>query len=192
MRLLDVDGDGMVDVVRGEGSNRKVYLNRGETPDLLVSATSPLGGVTSFGYTPSTQFDNTGGDGVPDLPQVIPLVTSVSINDANGTTESTTLDYEGGVFDASDRELRGFRRVTATRAPDGRTTTTLYHQDVARAGLVESVEIRNLQGFLFARIENTYLPDADGVAPYTPLRASTARLEYDGQATPRRSLSPWS
>ncbi len=123
------------------------------------------------------------------MPQVIPLVTSVSINDANGTTESTTLDYEGGVFDASDRELRGFRRVTATRAADGRTTTTLYHQDVARAGLVESVEIRNLQGFLFARIENTYLPDADGVAPYTPLLASTARLEYDGQATPRRSLA---
>ncbi len=187
VRLLDVDGDGMVDVVRGEGSNQTVYLNRGEIPDLLTAVTSPLGAQTSFGYTPSTQFDNTGGD-APDLPQVLPLVTSISINDANGTNETTTLDYEGGVFDANDRELRGFRRVTATRAADGRSTTTLHHQDVARAGLVESVEIRNGQGVMFARSENTYAPDADGLAPYTPLLASTSRLEFDGQSTPRRSL----
>ncbi len=188
-RFLDVDGDGMVDVVRGEGNTKKVYLNRGAIPDLLIGVTSPLGAQTTFGYTPSTRFDNTGGDGVPDLPQILPLVTSIAINDANGTTQTTTLDYEGGVFDASDRELRGFRRVTATRAADGRKTTTLFHQDVARAGLVESVEIRNGQGTLFTRTENTYLADADGIAPYAPLLASTARLEYDGQAIPRRSLA---
>jgi hypothetical protein len=82
--------------------------------------------------------------------------------------------------------------VTATRGAASRTTTTLYHQDAARAGLVESVEIRDGLGALFARTESTYTPDADGLAPYTSLLASRARLEYDGQATPRRSLITFS
>ncbi|MCI0636015.1 MAG: hypothetical protein L0206_19180, partial [Actinobacteria bacterium] len=112
-----------------------------------------------------------------------------SVDDANGTVQTTTLDYEGGVFDPAERELRGFRRVTATRSADGRTTTTFYHQDPARAGLVESVEIRDGQSVLFARTERTYTPDADGMAPYTSLLASETRLEFDGQAEPRRSLN---
>jgi YD repeat-containing protein len=156
----------------------------------MTEVTSPLGAVTTFAYTPSTAFDNTGGD-APDLPQTLPLVTTVSVDDANGTVQTTTLDYEGGVFDPAERELRGFRRVTATRSADDRTTTTLYHQDAARAGLVESVEIRDGQGLLFARTESTYTPDADGLAPYTSLLASRARLEYDGQTEPRRSLTTY-
>ena len=187
-RLIDIDGDGMVDVVQGEGyTTFSVQLNRGNIPDLMTSATSPLGAVTSFAYTPSTAFDNTGGN-APDLPQTLPLLTTVSVDDANGSVQTTTLDYRGGVFDPVDRELRGFRRVTETRSADGRTTTTRYHQDAGRAGLVESVEIRDGQGTLLERIENTYMA-GQIVPPFTPLLTSTTRLEYDGQAEPRRSLT---
>ena len=190
-RIADLDGDGMIDLIRAyDVSPQQALLNEGEVPDLLMRSVTPLGAVTTFDYTPSTAFDNTGGN-APDLPRILSLVTSVSVDDANGTVQTTTLDYEGGVFDPAERELRGFRRVTATRGADERTTTTFYHQDAARAGLIESVEIRNGAGVLFARTERTYTPDADGVAPYTSLLASERRLEYDGQTEPRLSLTTY-
>ncbi|MFQ5425814.1 MAG: SpvB/TcaC N-terminal domain-containing protein, partial [Gaiellales bacterium] len=91
VRLADVNGDGMTDIVRSQGSTNDVYLNQGSVPDLLVGVTNPRGGVTQIGYAPSTQFDNTGADAIPDLPHVIQVVTSIATDDGFGTVATTNL-----------------------------------------------------------------------------------------------------
>ena len=63
--LLDVDSDGMPDIVQsldGDGNRdgsmdgNHVYLNKGSVPDLLTSVEAPLGAKTTLAYGPSTDF----------------------------------------------------------------------------------------------------------------------------------------
>jgi hypothetical protein len=122
-RFDDVDGDGMIDIVQSQAASQLVYLSRGEVPDLLEEVTTPLGGITRLEYTPSTAFDNTGGDGVPDLPQVLQLLTKTTSIPGHGQPNLvTTYAYAGGVYDPPTRELRGFRQVSVT-APNGVVST---------------------------------------------------------------------
>jgi RHS repeat-associated protein len=198
VRLVDIDGDGMTDVVRSEGREfspdiSRVYLNRGEVPDLLVQVTTPLGGTVNFDYKPSTAFDNTGSDEIPDLAAVLQLVTRIEVDGGAeaGPPMVTTLAYAGGLFDAEDRELRGFAEVTATRAD--RRTITHFHQDAARAGLVadERVVTESNPAQCWSGTDNVYT--SDPTPPYVVLLKSQVRLEYDGQpcsgpgSTPRRT-----
>lgn len=189
VRFGDLNGDGMVDLIRKVGSQAEVHLNRGSVPDLLVGITNPLGGTTAITYVPSTTFDNTGGDGLPDLPQVLQLVDSIQIdtdaNPANGGVATTQFSYEGGFYDAEEREFRGFAKVVATEVEIGRSRVTLFHQDDARVGLPfdESVAVGTEK---WSQVQTTYTPDTDG-PPYESLPKITDVFEWDGTAQARRS-----
>ena len=193
-RLVDLNGDGLVDVIRSDkelDDENDALLNQGLIPDLLRSTTNELGGTTTFTYGPSTRYDNTGDDDLPDLPQVHQVVTSLTVDDGDPETppQVTALSYAGGRWNAQEREFRGFAEVEATRELDGRTTVTRFHQDDARAGLVESVTVLDAAGNLWSSSETTYT--ADDVEPYISLPETVIRSEYDGFATPRRSLTEY-
>lgn len=185
VRLLDVDGDGMTDLVSAFGSSRAVYLNRGSVPDLLVGIQHASGGATSIAYAPSTGFDNTGADGLPGLPQVVQVVVSITTDDARGHLDTTSFDYAGGLFDAAERRFLGFRSVSALRA-DGRETRTFHHQDPARAGLPERTLVLSVPPsgprLCWAETRTGYTP-AGPAPPWVSLPESRLRLEYDGAAT---------
>ena len=190
LRLVDVDGDGMVDVVRSEGSVSRVYLNRGEVPDLLEQVTTPIGGTIQYGYAPSTQFDHSGGDAIPDLPAVLQLVTSITMDGGPGAGPPvvTTFSYLDGRFDAEDRELRGFGRVVSTRGD--RRTVSYFHQTPALAGLVAAERVTSADDpdRCWSGADHFYTPDAS--PPYVSLLTSQVRLEYDGlpcTGSPRRT-----
>lgn len=199
VRLLDLDGDGMTDVVRSSGGTDELYRNRGVVPDLLESITTPLGGRTTFRYVPSTAFDHTGNtapplappesDGIPRLPHVLQLVREIEISPGTEPAARTTFDYAGGVYDPEARELRGFRRVTATRA-DGRRVVTHFHQDEARAGLVEREDVFDAgpPERLLRSTLHVYTPDADG-PPWVSLLARRVEAEHDDPADPRALAS---
>jgi hypothetical protein len=70
VRIVDLDGDGLVDILKATESVQQAYLNLAVPPDLLTSVATPAGGTTRFEYGPSTRYDNTGGDGLGDLPSV--------------------------------------------------------------------------------------------------------------------------
>jgi RHS repeat-associated protein len=188
VRFVDLDGDGMTDVVRAVEGAAEVWLHEGVTPDLLASVTSPFGGVARLEYAPSTRFDHSGADGRADLPQVLPLLSAIETDDGVSPPARTTFAYRGGLFDAAARRLRGFREVTTT-LPDGRTSGTRFHQDEARAGLVESTSLRAADGALWEETSHLYTPDDDGAAPWRSLLASTTRIEWDGGGAPRRLRS---
>lgn len=197
LRLVDLDGDGMTDLVRSFGSSNEVYRNRGQVPDLLETLTSPLGARTTWRYTPSTAFDHTGNqaapfeprvsDGTPHLPQVLSLVTEIEISAAGAAPARTTFSYEGGVFDAAMRELRGFRAVTATR-DDGRATVTHFHQDEALAGLVEREDVFSAGARRWRSLEYRYTAGSV-VPPFVSLLARRVETDYEEPASPRALAS---
>lgn len=141
VRLADVNGDGLPDLlIAGPAGTRNTYLNQGTRPDLLTGIVSPMGGTTSLTYTPSTQFDNTGGDGMPDLATPVWVVSAITTDDGMGQAGSvatTTFDYAGGAFDGARREFRGFEMVSSTR-PDGSVVERHFHQSDGLQGFEKS------------------------------------------------------
>ncbi|MBW2698292.1 MAG: hypothetical protein JRE70_17555, partial [Deltaproteobacteria bacterium] len=132
-RMVDMNGDGMIDFIFSLGSVSRVWLNRGRVPDLLEEVSNPLGGAIKIEYTPSTSYSNKGADSDPDLPQIMQVVSEVSVDDGRDEPIVTSYSYRDGMFDALRREFRGFGRVTATNA-EGTKTTTQYHQTDALTG----------------------------------------------------------
>lgn len=199
LRLVDLDADGMIDLVRSIGGVDELYRNRGRIPDLLETLISPLGARTAWTYTPSTAFDHTANqaapfephvsDGLPHLPQILPLVTAIEVAAGGEEASRTTFSYEGGVFDAATRELRGFRRVVATRQ-DGRSTITHFHQDEARSGLVEREDVFSpgTEARRWRSLELFYTEDTDG-PPFVSLLEQRIATDFDEALSPRSLAS---
>jgi len=188
VRLVDLDGDGMTDLVRSLGNDVEVRLARGDVPDLLAAAELPLGARLAWVYGPSTGFDHRaealpGSDEppglLPRLPQLLPLVTGVEVHDGVGAPGVTRFHYAGGRFDAAARTLRGFRQVTATRS-DGRETRWRFHQDEARAGLLESETSGDAHGPL-REVRHRYTPTGPE-PPFVSLLQERAETTWDGGA----------
>jgi len=186
VRLVDLDGDGMTDLVRSNGVANEVYLNKGEVPDLLETVTAPLGGKTTFGYSPSTSFPGADGISHAYLPQVLQVVSAIAVFDG-ATSTTSSVSYKGGLFDPVNRELRGFREV-ATIRPDGRKTVAFFYQDEPKAGLVEREELRNAAGVVWLRTEHRYTVDTDG-PPFISLPSLEVLTESDPQTSPRTTGS---
>ncbi len=175
VRMVDLNGDGMPDIIRRHhGKGHRVYLNKGRVPDLLVRITNRQGGKTSFTYTPSTKFANT------HLPQVLQVVSEVEVDSGEGVTQFRSFDYAGGLLDPTEREFRGFARVTATHG-DGTAISTTYHQSTGLGGLPITREVRDGNGNLWRTTEFEYVDD--DTAPFTRLEKARTVHEYDGEST---------
>ena len=173
----------MVDIVRSDGVTApQVYLNRGQVPDLLTAATTPIGGTTRFAYQPSTRYLGDGLDLHP-LPDPIQVVSSVTVDDGNGNVGTTSFTYGDPWLDPTERQFHGFGHVSATR-PDGRVVATTFCQGDPCDGSPLTQQVY-AQQTLQAGMEYTYTPST--TAPFVTLPTRIDRLEYDGSATPRRS-----
>jgi RHS repeat-associated protein len=179
LRILDLDGDGMSDLLEGGADPPRVHLNRGSPPDLLVRVQSPFGATTTLEYRPSSDFEHVGDDGVADLPQVRPVVSAITQDDGRGTRGSTRFEYAGGAFAAAERAFRGFARVLATD-PLGNASEVHFHQDAARAGLPERRELRDASGGLWRVERFEYEDDPD--PPYRRLETARSVEDHDGDA----------
>jgi len=127
VRLVDVNGDGRPDVTLGpDAGGWHTMLSKAPIPDLLASISNGIGGTTSITYTPSTTYVNT------QLPFALPVVSSVSTNDGNGTAATTSYSYYDGYFHTANREFRGFGGVDVSgpAGPNGERvyTQTWFHQ----------------------------------------------------------------
>jgi len=156
------------------------------TPDLLAVATSPLGGKQIFTYTKSALENNPGLH--LNMPVVKTLTMDAGVDPEVAPPTVTTFSYSGGLYDGTDREFRGFRMVKATRMVDGRVTETLFHQDLERAGLVESSVTRDALGNAVVETRAFYTDDDAPGAPFVRLPAtmfSTELAAAGSSAAPR-------
>src|SRR5579884_1007167 len=131
----DFNGDGKIDIASANGGTIWVKQSNAFKVDLLSSISNGIGGTTTIGYTPSTQYSNS------CLPFPIQTVSSIATStptiDGSTQTSTTTYSYDGGCFYIPERDFRGFNHVTAT-GPVGPNleqaiTQTWFHQgnDVA-------------------------------------------------------------
>ena len=137
------------------GEVQKVAANRNSgRPDLLVRMENGVGGATTLEYRPSTQWNNTGGDRITDLPFNVWTVTRIESNDGmcdeqEGTCATdgshklvTNIRYQNGRFDTAEREFRGFQLVWSEDADPPElhlVTQTWFLQDAYRKGKVLQV-----------------------------------------------------
>ena len=185
----DFNGDGMSDILYVKHIElTDVYshwyvMTSNSSDDLIRTIDNGVGGTTNITYTPSSKYDN-------DLLNfVVQTVSSIKVNDGSGNESETTYEYTGGKYDIADRDFRGFETVKTT-GPVGTTSKTWFKQDGVYKGLPYRTEVKDDQGDLYSKIENTYestSPHTDVIFPYLE---QSDEYVYDGDGmSPRQATT---
>ncbi|MFZ1987607.1 MAG: LamG-like jellyroll fold domain-containing protein [Minisyncoccia bacterium] len=132
LRFADVNGDGMPDLISAHNtaSTSIVYFNNGSKTDVLIQATYPQGGNSTFGYKSSQSYTSGGILLSPQLPLALNTLQSIAMSDGVNAYASTTYSYESGRYyyaNPFDRRFSGFSKITKTD-PVGNVTKSFYHQ----------------------------------------------------------------
>ena len=130
VRLADMTGDGVLDLVRSvcDSSNLKgVYLNDGDFsdtinhPDTLTSITSATGEQTEVKYLTTPLYkDENNALYNPNLPLIINTVRHIVKNDGFGNRATTTYSYSNGEYYFSDPRNSKFAGFASTTRTDRR------------------------------------------------------------------------
>jgi len=192
-RLADVNGDGLADSIRNidepthitpcSSSEIKTYLNNATKGRLLMGVKNSLGGVINITYVSSSTMNNTGEDGMWDLPFNVWVVESVAKNNgmegSQKVIEKLEHNFSGGVYSPEDREFRGFA-FASEKHPDGSVFKHYYYQDGGRKGKEFKSELYDSSNKLFSKTE--YLWQTTNINGYyiTNL-VEQSFFDYDGK-----------
>ncbi len=160
--VVDVNGDGMADIVGFGAENVSVSLASGPMPDLLTGAVNGIGGGHRIDYAPlsdATIYTNDEGaagylhSGVTRFyDQDLPTYPNATLggassyvvsgytaqNDPNVNSAAYSYTYSYSYADAQinleGRGWQGFRTVTLLNRQTGRETVTSYNQDFPLTG----------------------------------------------------------
>jgi RHS repeat-associated protein len=141
--FMDINGDLLPDFVDGCcNPENPVFLNNSVIPDLLSHVTNNLGGSLDITYNPSTVYDNTGGDGKPDLPFIKYVAASITQGDGRVGFYTTKYFYGNGRYSPEAKEFRGFGYVRADQMRDSqnyeKVTETWFLQDPVKKGKIQT------------------------------------------------------
>jgi hypothetical protein len=175
IRQMDVDGDGLFDIVIGPDANGKwYYLGNNSPGDLLNGISNAMGAMETISYKPITNLSvYTKGSGatypVIDIQSPMYVVSQSQLTGV-GTTLTTTYQYGGLKADVSGRGLLGFNWQRATQGETQLTVRTDYRQDWPYLGLPSQIKKTITGGGgpngQLSLVSNTYdcLNPADGAA----------------------------
>jgi RHS repeat-associated protein len=212
VRLADMDGDGMVELLYSryptDAAMHYVDFSPGAQPFLLASIANGLGRTIRIDYQPSTYFSvadwDAGQPWTTMLPFPVQLVSRVTVHDANSDAAYVTdYRYADGYYDGGEKEFRGFARAQSIQHGDESATTTvnrLYYDtgrtDESRKGLLLQSEVLTVGGECagsfsgcLARTVNqltTRLLHAEGAGRQVAYSfvSQTDRLLHEGESTP--------
>ena len=192
IQVGDFNGDGLADpaVFHPITGNGELTFSSGQVVDLLSTQTNALGGRVSLTYIPSSLLDNTGGDGLSDLPFVVPVVNTLTMHDGMGNAYVTRYSYAGGVYDAQDKEFRGFAQVTVTD-PQGTKSDLLFHQDPQKKGRLERSRLADAGGNLYAEELNAWTCEVPAAGVSFCRLARTVRPSFVSNATIKENASSY-
>ncbi|MCJ7530271.1 MAG: FG-GAP-like repeat-containing protein [Anaerolineales bacterium] len=154
--FVDVTGDGKADAVAyfiggdDNGAHLHVALSEYPVPNLMTSISNGGGATTNYTYTPSSAYQNT------RLPFIVRTVSRIMVDDGYGNQAATNYTYQGGLYDFTKRDFRGFAQVKIEDEVTGLVTETHYHQDEVFQGRVAWSETRDAAGVLAGRVDNTW------------------------------------
>lgn len=198
----NINGDGIIDTIQsyniysfysyfGGGYDKydeyykKIWFSNSTIPDLLSQVRSSGGGLTNFTYNASTQYNNTGDDGISDLHFSSPVLTKMVVDNgmtsAHYTNSTTTYSYEGGLYNPDDKEFRGFNYVKEVN-PWGTSSEHYFHQDEAMKGKEYTTQVNDSGGAPYAKTVNQWnWTNSSGILEV--LLNQTDSYTYDGNAS---------
>ena len=155
LRVADLDGDGLDDLVTWLGSELRYRRHAGPMPDLLLTARDGLGAEVGFAYAPLTRpgvHAKGAGSTYPDrdLQDGRQVVTAMVMNDGAGLDAKVTLayTYAGLRANSHGRGDLGFaeRHVTEQGIPDALVRKEGYRQDYPYTGLPDGETLARANG----------------------------------------------
>jgi YD repeat-containing protein len=187
--IEDLDGDGKIDL--GEywdtSGDINLFLSSGPPVDLLKTITNSLGGMTTNGYISSGKAESCASN--PQyLPMKLQTVCSVIQNDGLGNSFATTYLYEGGKYDPTSREFRGFSRVKAVD-PTGAYNKTFFLQTNELKGRPSQVESFGPDDALYSRTLKTwdYFPISGATGVIFPFLKQEDGYIFDATTTAKHT-----
>jgi RHS repeat-associated protein len=203
VRIADIDGDGLPDILHADYSGTPVtFINNGHKVDSLTQITNNKGGASTVAYKPSTQYMSGGTLLNPKLPLILETVSQVSNNDGLGNSVTASYIYAGGsyYFDSSvpnNRKFANFGTITKADAA-GNTAKTHFHQGNAldsahgeysdeywKIGKPYRVEMANSSGSIYAKTINKWDSYDLGSGRKFVKLAQTVYSTSDGDTSPR-------
>ncbi|MCX6757958.1 MAG: FG-GAP-like repeat-containing protein [Candidatus Nomurabacteria bacterium] len=139
LQLMDINGDGLNDLIRSRYAFNDVYLNNNQTKvNVLTKITYLTGGITDIAYKSSTKYlDSSGNLLNPNLPYPVQVVQNIKNTDpVRNIASRHQYEYSGGDkrYDgAFDHKFSGFGKVIDKETNfDGSTVYSqkniYYHQ----------------------------------------------------------------
>ncbi len=139
VRLMDLDGDNMIDFVKSGPNNtyptdsheKKVMIHNATVPDLLKTVEYPEGGLLQVSYKQSPLYKNSlNKNRNPLLPRVLNTVFTLTYDDKVTTPYTDTYSYDGGSYffgSSTNRYFAGFGTTTVVDSI-GNITKSYAHQ----------------------------------------------------------------
>lgn len=172
----DYNGDGKTDIGFFHMKEPKWYFanTSGTVPDLVGQVDNGIGGQYLFTYANSSSFDNTGGDGISDLPMNYKVCTQLTVRDGFGGEYINTYQYKNGfafstfINGRKETDFFGFSEFITTDAMGSKTinhyNTTLYGTSTfdqimlnrALAGALKDSTFNGWDAHEYSRTLNTY------------------------------------
>jgi RHS repeat-associated protein len=174
----DFNGDGTTDLAYtrpGWGTGWGMMLSSGSAPDLLAAVANGTGGGNWISYTPSSAWSN----GYLPVGQVFPTVSATTVGDGRGNASTTSYQYQGGLWSASEQRFLGFRYVKSVVDAAGDYAETYYHQGVGDIAKPDTTYFKDPSGNIYMYTSNSYTENDS--PPYTSML--TTRWDYECNET---------
>jgi RHS repeat-associated protein len=152
---VDVDGDGLEDLVTHSSGQMRRRLHKGLRPDLMLTATDGFGVNAEFSYRPLTDsaiYVRGSGASYPvqDMQSAALVVSRLAVTDGGGLGSKTAIafTYERLRQHLLGRGTLGFEKRTQTDTTPGRQLRTeeTRRQDFPFTGLPVSIVVRRESG----------------------------------------------
>ncbi|HEY5656222.1 MAG TPA: RHS repeat-associated core domain-containing protein, partial [Myxococcota bacterium] len=175
-KLVDVNGDGIVDVLYSGLTNTREVVERGARvsqasfPDLIREHRNGRGGILEFAYASAVaQADaaleqaaelQAAGVGEGDGADVqhyrrVPVVARLTRRGDHVVPATTHYRYARPRFDLAARKALGFRLVETTH-PDGSSVDTYSYQHLGRSGRLSKREVFDARGEAISRVQEDW------------------------------------
>lgn len=202
--LVDINGDGLTDSFTFCDNNYRAYLNPGSKvsgssnvikssgpSDMLFSIDNGVGVKTEISYDASTgsEYQN------QFLPfplyvvkQLDTIVKSPNLPNQPTSIYTVKYQYKGGLWDAKEREFRGFKEVKTVDA-DGNYSVTEFLQGEYTKGRASAQANYDKDGKLYSKVVNQWEEQTidEGLrSKFVYLKRSDSFV-YDGNQTAKRT-----
>jgi len=180
VRIVDVNGDGLVDIMNG-GDSEVTFINKNVKTYLLKKINNNLGGSNSIDYIESTKY-NKGPNNISDLGFNLWVVDKLT--DANGmsgvqnSSYNVYYAYNDGYYDYYKKEFRGFNNVNEIK-PNITIIKHSFNQSDGLKGKEYKTETFSDSSTLFQKIEYKWNENKKGNY-YNPLVSKITNYLYDG------------